>query len=190
MKGTEFLQQEQRTIERVAQACGVLAEMLENGTSVPASVLQSVVKFLRVFCSDYHREHEARLLAMLQMKGFPSEGFPIESLRHEHDKLSLLTNQLGNAIGVHSLKDEKAKSTLISTLRALAEAYSDHMWKENYVLLPIAEELFSAADQRVLADWLHEVEVTKGADARRIVEQLSDSMRRYPECNEQQSSAA
>ncbi len=189
MKGTEHLQQDQRTIERVAQACGVFAEMLENGTRVPASVLQSVVKFLRVFCSDYHREQEARFLAMLQMRGFPSEGFPVESLRHEHDKLALLTNQLGNTMDVYSL-NEKANATLISTLRALAEVYSDHMWKEHYVLLPIAEELFSTADQRVLADWLHEVEVTKGADARRIVEQLSDSMRRCPECNEQQSSAA
>ncbi len=190
MKGTELLQQHQRTIERVAQACGVFAEMLENGTSVPASVLQSVVKFLRVFCHDYHREQEARFLAMLQMKGFPSEGFPLESLRHEHDKLALLTNRLRNSVDLHSLNDDIANTTLISTLRALAELYSDHVWKENYVLLPIAEELFSAADQRVLADRLQMVELIKGTDARRVVEQLSDSIRQCPVCNEQQPGAA
>ena len=190
MKGTEILQQEQRTIERVTRACGVLAEMLQNGTKVPTGVLQNLVKFLHVFCDDYHQEQEAWLFAMLQIKGFTSEEFPVESLRHEHDKLVLLTNQLGNALGLYSLNDVMANTTLISTLRALAEVYSDHVWKENYVLLPIAEELFSAADQRILADTLQMVRVTRGVDAQRAVEQLSDSIRQCPECNEQGSYVA
>ncbi|MGE5109533.1 MAG: hemerythrin domain-containing protein [Acidobacteriaceae bacterium] len=191
MSGTEHLQKDQRTIERVTRACRVFAEMLQNGTSVPAGVLQSVVKFLRVFCHDYYGEQEDWLFAMLQTKGFPFEGFPIESLRHEHDRLALLTNQLGNSVDVYSLNHEDmAKTRLISTLRALAELYSDHVWKENYVLLPIAEELFSAADQRVLADKLQMVEVAMGADARLVVEQLRDNIRQCPECNQQESHAA
>lgn len=190
MKGTEIFQQGQRTIERVTQACGVFAEMLQNGTKVPANVLQSVVKFLHVFCDDYHQEQEAWLFAMLQIKGFPSEEFPLGSLRHEHDKLTLLTNRLENALDVYSLNDVMANTTLISTLRALAELYSDHVWKENYVLLPIAEELFSAADQRVLADTLQMVRITRGTNARRAVEQLSDSIRQCPECSEQESYVA
>jgi len=190
MKGTELLQKEQRTIEQVTRACGVFAEMLQNGTSVPARVLQSVVRFLRVFCHDYYQEQEAWLFAMLQVKGFPFEGFPIESLRHEHDRLALLTNQLGNSVDVYSLNDDIANECLISTLRALAELYSDHVWKENYVLLPIAEELFSAADQRVLADKLQIVEAAIGADARLVVEQLRDNIRQCPECNQPEPRAA
>lgn len=190
MKGTALLEQEQRTIERVARACGVFAEMLQNGTSVPAGVLQSVVKFLRVFCDGYYREQEAWLFAVLQLKGFPFEGFPIESLKHEYDRLTILTNQLGYSVDVYSSDDDTGNTRLISTLRALAERYSDHVWKENFVLLPIAEELFSAADQRVLADKLQMVEAAMGADARLVVEQLKDNIRQCPECNQQEPSAA
>lgn len=190
MKGTELLQKGQRTIERVTRACRVFAEMLQNGTSVPAGVLQSLVKFLRVFCHDYYQEQEAWLFAMLQMKGFPFEGFPIESLRHEHDRLSLLTNQLGDSVDVYSSNEDMANACLISTLRELAELYSDHAWKENYVLFPIAEELFSAADQRVLADKLQMIEVAMGADARLVVERLRDNIRQCPECNQQEPHAA
>jgi hemerythrin-like domain-containing protein len=186
MKATEILQQEHRTIERVSRACDVFAEMLQNGTRVPAGVLQSLVKFLRVFCHDYHQEQEAWFFAMLQMKGFQPEEFPIESLRYEHDKVGLLTNRLANAVDRYSLSDSMTDTALISTLRALAELYSDHLWKENYVLLPIAEELFSATDQRVLADTLQVVRVAKGVDARHAVEQLSDSIRQCPECSGQE----
>lgn len=55
MNGTELLQREHCTIERVTRACGVFGEMLQNGTKVPARVLQNMVKFLRVFCDDYHQ---------------------------------------------------------------------------------------------------------------------------------------
>jgi hemerythrin-like domain-containing protein len=127
---------------------------------------------------------------MLQMKGFPSGDFPVEALRHERDKLALSINRLGNAVEVYSSNDAMANTTLISTLRTLAELYSDHVWKENYVLLPIAEELFSAVDQRVLADTFQMVQVAKGADAQRAVEQLSDSIRQCPECNQREPGAA
>ena len=58
MKATEMLEQEHRTIERVATASGVFAEMLQNGTNAPAGVLQSVVTFLRVYDDQYHHKRE------------------------------------------------------------------------------------------------------------------------------------
>src|SRR5581483_6736438 len=189
MKGTDLLKQEHGTIEHVANACDVFAEMLQNGTKVPVDVLQNVAEFLRVFCDDYHHEQEAWFFAMLRMKGFPSKEFPMESLRREHDRLALLTHKLKKAVDVYAASDGRADAALISTLRALAELYSDHIWKENYVLLPIAEELFTATDQRVLADTLHMVNLAKGTNARWAVEQLRSSIGLCPECNEQEPRA-
>src|SRR5215469_2650335 len=98
MKATELLEQEHRTIERVARACGVFAEMLQNGTKVPAGLLQDVIDFLRVFCRSYHQEQEEWLFAMLRQKEVRSGGCPIAVLEHENEKLTMLTGQLTQAV--------------------------------------------------------------------------------------------
>jgi len=52
------------------------------------------------------------------------------------------------------------------------------------------DKLLSAADQRVLEDMLHLVQVAKGDDAWRSVEQLSASIGLCLECNELEPGAA
>lgn len=183
MKATEMLEQEHRTIERVATACGVFAEMLQNGTKVPAGVLQSVVKFLRVYDDQYHHEREHSLFGMLRDKGVPDGSCPIAVLNHEDHKLATLVTQLSNAVEVYDKSSGTVSDTLTTTLRSLAEFYPGHIWKEDYLLLPMAEKLLCEGDQQVLTEALRKIDSAKGAEARRTVEQLSTAMKSCPECN-------
>ena len=59
---------------------------------------------------------------------------------------------------------------LIETLGALAEFFRGHIWKEDLLLLPMAEKVLSEEDKNLLADWLRFIESKSGAEAQKAVE--------------------
>ena len=69
------------------------------------------------------------------------------------------------------------EETLINTLEALAEFFPDHIWKEDYLLLPMAEKVLSEEDKRSLADSLNLIDSMKGAEARQAAEKCSAAIR-------------
>ena len=177
MKATEVLEREHQVIEKVARACGTCAEVLERGIKVPLNVLESIVAFLRVYGDQYHHQEEQRLFAMLREKGVPAGSCPIAAIEHEGQKLSMLVHQLSGAVELYGKSDGSVNGTLIDTLRAISEIYLDHIWKENYLLLPMADKLFSDADQRTLVQTLHRIDATRGEDARRTVDEFTAAIR-------------
>lgn len=190
MKATQKLEQDHRTIERVARACGVFSEMLQNGKKVPAGVLHKLVDFLRVYGEEYHQEEEEWLFSMLTDKGVPRGSCPIAVLTHEDHKLGMLVDQLANAVEAYEKSASTVTGTLMNTLRALAELYPDHIWKEDYLLLPMTEKLLSEGDQQVLAETLRMIDSAKGAAARQAVQEFSTAIKLCPECNPPQEQRA
>ena len=67
--------------------------------------------------------------------------------------------------------------TLINTLEALAEFFPDHIWKEDYLLLPMAEKVLSEEDKHSLADSLNLIDSIKGAEARHAAEKCNRAIR-------------
>ena len=101
----------------------------------------------------------------------------VAALEHEKEKLAVLIDQLSAAVDVHVKSAGMVNSTLIDTLQSLSEFYPDHIWKENYLLLPMADKLFSEADQQALAQALHTIDSNRGEDARRTVEEFNAAIR-------------
>ena len=192
MKSTEMLEAEHHVIQKVAEACGVLAEEIQNGAKPPVGVLQSLVAFLGMYAGQYHHEKEKWLWSMLRVKGVPSEAWPIVTLDHENLKLASLVNELAVAVDAYSKGAAGAASTIGTILYSMAEVYSDHIWKEDYVLLPMADKLLSETDQQVLADTLRAIDISHAEAARRTIQQLSHAIKACPECGsgpEKQSAA-
>jgi hemerythrin-like domain-containing protein len=65
-------------------------------------------------------------------EGIPSGGCPIAALEHKHEKLTVLTDRLRQEFEVYGTSNCAANAMLIDTLRALAELYCEHIWKEDY----------------------------------------------------------
>jgi hemerythrin-like domain-containing protein len=181
MKATEVLEREHRVIERVAETCGTCAEALRKGMKVPSSVLASIVAFLRVYGNEYHEQEEERLFSMLREKGVPAGSCPIASLEHEQQKMSVLIDQLAAAVAVYGESGGRVSGTLVDTLQAIAQSFPDHIWKENYLLLPMVDKLFSDEDQRVLAQALQTIDASNGEDARRTVDEFNAAIRQCSE---------
>lgn len=176
MKATEILEQEHRIIEQVASACGVCAEVLRGGGRVPPAALESIVGFFRQYGDQYHRQEEEMLLTMLREKGVASGSCPIAVIDYENQKRKVLLEQLSSAAAAYAKSDGKVNGAVIETLTALAEFFPDHIWKEDYVLLPMAEKLLSDEDQQILGGSLHLIESIKGAEARRALERLNGAI--------------
>jgi hemerythrin-like domain-containing protein len=177
MKATEVLEREHEVIAQVAETCGTCAEALRKGFKIPFNVLESIVEFLRVYGDQYHEQEEKRLFDMLRDKGVPAGSCPIAALDHEKVKLAVLIDQLSSAAEVYAKSAGMVNSTLIDTLQSLSEFYPDHIWKENYLLLPMADKLFSEADQQILAQALHAIDSSRGEEARRTVEKFNAAIR-------------
>lgn len=173
MKPTEVLEREHQVIEQVAGTCGTCAAALRKGVRIPANILQGIVSFLRVYGDQYHNQEEERLFALLRARGIPAGSCPIATLEHEKQKLAAMIDQLAAAVDMYVESGGAVSATLADTLLALAEFYPDHLWKENYLLLPMAEKLLTEDDQRVLAQALQAIDANRGEEARRTVEEIN-----------------
>jgi len=178
MKATETLEHEHRVIEEVASACGVCAEVLRGGTKVPIDVLESIVDFFRKYGNRYHRQAEEALLSVLHDKDVPTAACPIVVINYENQKRQTLVDQLTSAVNAYVESGGAVRETLASTLQALAEFFPDHIWKEEYLLLPMAEKVLSKEDKNSLADSLNLIDSMKGAEARHAVERFSGAIHR------------
>lgn len=176
MKATETLEREHRVIEQVASVCGICAEVLRNGARIPTDVLESIVDFFRQYGDRYHRQAEEVLLSMLHEKGVVAGSCPIVVINYENQKRKILVDQLSSSVHAYITSGGVVNGTLIETLKALAEFFPDHIWKEDYLLLPMAEKVLSEEDKRSLADSLHLIDSTAGIDAQHAVEQFSTAI--------------
>jgi len=170
MKATEILGHEHRVIQQVASSCGVCAEALRSGTKVPTDVLESIVDFFGKYGDHYHRQEEEILLSVLREKEVPFGSGPIALIDYENRKRRILVDQLSSAVRAHITSGEAAKGMLIETLDALAEFFRSHIWKKDYLLLPMAERVLSEEDKISLAELFHVIDSMKGAEAQKAVE--------------------
>jgi len=186
MKATESLEIEHRKIAKVAEACGVFADELQRGIPVPVNVLEALVNFLHLYAEQYHHHEEKRLFSMLRQRGLPAGTYPMAALLREDDKLSALVHQLSNAVGVYGRTEGTAYNTLVDSLHSLAELYCDHIWKEDYLLLPIADKILSDSDQQVLVEAFCTIKANVGQEAYQSLAQLSAAIKSCMLCSDPQ----
>jgi hypothetical protein len=68
------------------------------------------------------------------------------------------------------------KEALVITLRALVRLYVDRIWKEDYILPPMAEKVLSDNDHAKLCDQFDSIEAGPGADKHRQLEGLAERL--------------
>jgi hemerythrin-like domain-containing protein len=175
-KSTALLEQEHQTIQKVIAKMAVIADRLEAGGSETDDVFRDISAFLKQFSEEcHHVKEEKYLFPLLEARGVPASGCPIAVLHHEHEKGHALLAQLNDAIQVF-VASSAGRDTLVTTLRALVRLYVDHIWKENYLLLPLADKVLSEHDHAELCEQFEAVEATLGAGKHQQLGQLSERL--------------
>jgi len=132
---------------------------------VDVSLLESIVVFLRTFADRcHHGKEENFLFPTLIRRGVPSHGCPIGGLTMEHQKGRVMVGELADAIHGYAVGEPLAQENLVKTLRALVVFYPSHIWKEDYLLFPLAGKVLTPEDQQELRDKFATVECELGLD--------------------------
>jgi hemerythrin-like domain-containing protein len=173
-KPTEELEHEHRIIQQVVGGMAVLIEKLESGKEIDAAVLTDLFEFMQTFGDRcHHGKEEIYLFKLLEKKGVPVSGCPLAVLLHEHEKGRNLMADLKLTSETYIRTPGAGREALIGTLRRLIELYPSHIWKEDYLLFPMADKLLSDTEQEELSARFEQHESEIGMDVHHGFEQLA-----------------
>jgi len=178
-RATEILEREHRTIEKIVRVISVLEDELSEARDVNGSTLRDLCDFLRVYGHQCHQgKEESYLFPLLESRGVPEDGCPLGTLRHEHQRSGALTEALAEAATRYSANPSLGRQGLRDVLCDLACFYPEHIWKEEYLLFPLATKVLSAQEDQLLVREFASVEgdIYRGAYER--YEQLAGDLER------------
>lgn len=171
---TVALEHEHRIVQKVVAGMAMLTDELTEGKSVKPQLLKEIVEFLRVFVDQCHHAKEDKyLFPLLEQRGVPAGGCPLGALKLEHEKGRVLVRQLAESVDEFAGSGGAAKDSLIQSLRGLVELYPGHIWKEDYLLFPLAGKVLSPADHVALSKQFEKVESEFGPDVHSRFERLA-----------------
>ena len=151
-KATEALEREHQIIQKTVAVMARVVDQLElNHSSIEPDLLQEILRFMRVFGDQcHHGKEEAYLFPLLEKRGVPATGCPLGALKGEHVKGRQLVGELESATSAYSANRENARLALIQSLQNLIALYPAHIWKEDYLLFPMATKVLSDDDDKLL----------------------------------------
>jgi hemerythrin-like domain-containing protein len=173
-KAKDELEDEHRVIQQIVGGMAVLIERVDAGTEVHHSVFTDPSEFLKTFGETcHHGKEEDYLFKLFKKKGLPVSGCPLAVLVQEHEKGRKLLADLKLDIELYRRLPRDGREGLIETLRKLVELYQSQIWKEDYLLFPMAEKLLNESEQKELSAQFAKHETTIGADLHHGFEQLA-----------------
>ena len=185
---TETLEREHRIIEKVLAAMTRILEQLDLNRNIDGEILRDLLDFMRVFCDQYHQaREESYLFPMLEAKGIPATGCPIAVLKGEHIKIFRLVEEFSAAAAPYLVEASSGRSSLRQAIHNLVTFFPAHIWKEEYLLFPMAEKILSASDQETLLQQFDLAEMDMGGAIspafEALAENLSERVGRCPQCS-------
>ena len=162
---SDLLVEEHKLIERMLVVLDNIADLLQKGQSVPAEVLEKAVDFIRNFADKYHHGKEEDILfKLMEKRGIPVEGGPIGAMLHEHNMGRSFVSALADAADRLEDGDDSARNIVIENIRNFTELLSNHIHKENNILYPMGNQIFSPEDQNYLQQEFEQFNQSKGQD--------------------------
>jgi hemerythrin-like domain-containing protein len=98
---------------------------------------------------------------------------PIKSLEREHRSAKQLVAQLAKVAEVYVHNPTAVRYRVIDLLQQLVELYPAHIWKEDFLLFPLAQQNLSPAEQQDLEEKFESVELEVGEDVHAGFEMLA-----------------
>jgi len=174
---TEMLEQEHRVIERMLLVLRKAADVLQEDNDSSLAPFEQAVDFIRNFADKcHHGKEEDILFKLMEKRGMPVEGGPIGIMLHEHQLARSCTAELAQGIDQAKAGDKSAIKTIIDNARYYADLLANHIYKENNILYPMGNQVFSDADQKYLHTEFDRVEKEIGEGVHEGYHRLVDNL--------------
>jgi hemerythrin-like domain-containing protein len=85
---------------------------------------------------------------------------------------------LRSAVEKYKAGDPKARDIISSVLKDATDLYTDHIWREDYLLFPMSEKVLLDQDRESLVKDFDEVEMRFGSSFHEKYERLVDKLER------------
>jgi len=159
MKPTEALMHEHQIILLVLKAVEREANAIATSGSFDAHKLSEIVDFFRNFTDKcHHGKEEKHLFEKMVERGMPKDEGPIAVMLMEHEQGREYVRSIAGHIEKAGAGDAGALNALSSAMRDYATLLKEHIYKEDNILYPMADELFTEADQQELSEAFDRVE--------------------------------
>lgn len=171
------LKHDHHVIQQVVAGMSAVADLLDSGKQVDPSVLIDVVHFLRLFADRCHHEKEDQyLFPVLATKATLNIRREMESLEREHRSAKQLVDQLAKVAALYFDNPAAVRYRVIDLLQQLVELYPAHIWKEDFLLFPLAQQNLSETEQQDLKEQFEDIERDVGEDVHAGFEMLAQKM--------------
>jgi hemerythrin-like domain-containing protein len=143
-KATALLSDEHRVIERVR---AVLEKLTTRPVGQSLDSWKKALDFIRGFADGcHHLKEEKVLFPAMEAHGIPTDGGPIGMMLLEHEEGRGYVRAMLAAL--EEAHTDAAQQTLISNAKAYIRLLKEHIEKENEILFRMADEVFSAGEQK------------------------------------------
>ncbi len=142
------------------------AERLRSGGGVDKEKVEKIVDFVRTFADAcHHGKEEDLLFTRLEERGFSREMGPVAVMLLEHEQGRNAIRQVVANLEQAAQGDRDAVSQVAAGLASWAELLEQHIYKENNILFPMAQQVLSARDIQELEEGFAKVERERFAGA-------------------------
>jgi len=118
------------------------------------------------------RKGRSDLISSAGNQGNASTRRELESLEREHRSAKQLVGQLAKVAAVYVHNPAAVRYRVIDLLQQLVELYPAHIWKEDFLLFPLAQQNLSETEQQDLKEKFEDVERDVGEDVHAGFEML------------------
>lgn len=181
MLPTDELKNEHRVIERMLRVVSAAADRVRTGDSVDAKLFADAVDFFKNFADKcHHGKEESLLFERMIQRGMPREQGPIAVMLVEHEEGRAHVRRISEISSSELSKRNMLE--MVEHIRSYVRLLYAHIQKEDAVLYPMADKMFSKKDQEDLERAFKKVEESvtgSGAHERyhRMVESWERSLK-------------
>lgn len=151
---TQILSDEHQTILKVIDAVLKECAELENGKDLQIEFFTKTIDFIKNYADKFHHAKEEDILFKAMLENIENlHCNPIPVMLHEHDEGREFVK------GMEEGMTENNKEKIIENARGYGMLLRDHIYKEDNVLYPMAEEALSDEQKEFVNQNYKEVEV-------------------------------
>jgi hemerythrin-like domain-containing protein len=159
IKATEDLKHEHEIILLVLGGVEHQAQSAAEVSQLDGLWLGKLVDFCRNFVDRCHHAKEERyLIPRMEARGLSPDDRAIYFTLREHEQGREFVRAIAAALPAVTAGDGPARVAIAGSLAAYVQLLRSHIQKENEVLFPLADRLFTAEDQAELQEAFEQVE--------------------------------
>jgi len=156
---TEILSEEHQNILKIIDALTKECNALESGSSLDKLFFEKAIDFIKNYADKFHHAKEENILFVELCKDtVQMHCNPVEQMLYEHD--------LGRNFvkGIEDGLKDSNKEKIITNARGYAELLKDHIFKEDNILYPMANDALNKKTQQKMLKEFRQIETKRGKD--------------------------